>query len=93
MINENKDDAATEAIFMNNGRIMKFRCDLFLSAKVQANLHKLIPIFDAMGIFDWISIRETISSESQHFLYIFFVLQWDSGLSPDKILNHISCKK
>lgn len=52
MINENVEDANIEALLMNDERAMKFKRSMFSSAKVQANLRELIPMYDEMGLFD-----------------------------------------
>lgn len=52
MINEHVEDANIEALLMNDEKSMKFRRLLYSSPKVQANLQKLIPMYDKMGLFD-----------------------------------------
>lgn len=52
MLNEHVDDSMTEAIFMDDEHAKEVKRSLFSSAAVQANLRKLIPIYDEMGIFD-----------------------------------------
>lgn len=52
MINENVEDAHIEALLINDERGLKFKRLIYSSAKVQANLRKLIPMFDEMGVFD-----------------------------------------
>lgn len=52
MINENVEDANIEALLLADEQAMKFKRLLYSSEKVQANLRKMIPMYDEMGIFD-----------------------------------------
>lgn len=52
MINENTEDACIEGLLMEDERAMKYKRMIYSSPKVQANLRKLIPIYDKMGHFD-----------------------------------------
>lgn len=52
MINESTEDADLEAMTSTSERSMKYRRNMYLQPKVQANLRKLIPIYDQMGLFD-----------------------------------------
>lgn len=52
MINEQVEDANIDVLLTNDERALKFRRLLFSSAKVQANLQKLIPMYDEMGLLD-----------------------------------------
>lgn len=54
VINENTEDAETQVLHAGDERSMKFKRIVYSSPKVRANLRKLIPLFDEMGIFDWI---------------------------------------
>lgn len=53
MINEENEDADVEALIVGDERSMKYKRIIYSSPKVRANLRKLIPIYDKMGIFDW----------------------------------------
>lgn len=52
MINEETAEADVEALIIGDERSMKFKRVIYSSPKVQANLRKLIPIYDSMGLFD-----------------------------------------
>lgn len=52
MINEHVEDANIEALLLNDERAMKFKRIMYSSAKVQANVQKLVPMYDEMGLFD-----------------------------------------
>lgn len=52
IINESTEDADLDAMITNNERSMKYRRNMFQQPKIQANLRKLIPIYDDMGLFD-----------------------------------------
>lgn len=52
MINENVEDANIEALLINDERGLAFKRIVYSSDKVQANLRKLIPFYDEMGLFD-----------------------------------------
>lgn len=52
MINESTEDADLEAMTTETERSMKYRRNMYQQPKVQANLRKLIPIYDQMGLFD-----------------------------------------
>lgn len=52
MINESTEDADLEAMLSSNERAMKYRQTMYQQPKVQANLMKLIPLYDQMGLFD-----------------------------------------
>lgn len=56
MINESTDDADLEAMLTNDERAMKYRRNMYRQPKVQANLMKLIPLYDQMGLFDWLQM-------------------------------------
>lgn len=53
MINEENEDADVEALIVGDERSMKYKRIIYSSPTVRANLRKLIPIYDKMGIFDW----------------------------------------
>lgn len=55
MINENTEGADVEALIVGDERSIKYKRVIYSSPKVQANLRKLIPFYDNMGIFDWIN--------------------------------------
>lgn len=52
MINEDTDEADIEALIVGDERSMKYKRTIYSSSKVRANLRKLIPMYDSMGIFD-----------------------------------------
>lgn len=52
MINDEVEDANIEALLTGDAQAMKFRRLLYSSPKVQANLQKLIPMYDEMGLFE-----------------------------------------
>lgn len=52
MINEETADADVEKLLMDDEPAMKYKRLVYSSKKVQANLRKLIPMFDDMGLFD-----------------------------------------
>lgn len=52
MINESTDDADLEAMLTNDERAMTYRRNMYRQPKVQANLMKLIPVYDQLGLFD-----------------------------------------
>lgn len=56
MINENTEDADLEALILGDERSIKYKRIIYSSPKVQANLRKLIPYYDKMGVFDWIYV-------------------------------------
>lgn len=45
-------DANLEALLMDDERAMKFKRAIYSTPKIQANLRKLIPMYDSMGLFD-----------------------------------------
>lgn len=52
MINEENEDADVEALIVGDERSMNYKRIIYSSPKVRANLRKLIPLYDKMGIFD-----------------------------------------
>lgn len=52
MINESTEDADIEAMLTDDERARKYRRNMYRQPKVQANLKKLIPLYDGMGLFD-----------------------------------------
>ncbi|XP_031633749.1 uncharacterized protein LOC116347328 [Contarinia nasturtii] len=52
MINEETAEADIEALIVGDERSLKYKRLIYSSEKVRANLRKLIPIYDSMGIFD-----------------------------------------
>lgn len=52
MINDSTDDADLEAMLSADEHAMKYRQNMYRQSKVQANLRKLIPLYDQMGLFD-----------------------------------------
>lgn len=52
MINESTEDADLEAMLTDDERATKYRRTMYRQPKVQANLMKLIPLYDQMGLFD-----------------------------------------
>lgn len=53
MINESTDDADIDAMLSDNERGLKYRQNMYRQPKTKANLMKLIPLYDQMGLFDW----------------------------------------
>lgn len=54
MINEETKTADVEALLGDDERSKDYKRLMYRSPKVQANLRKLIPIYDAIGVFDQI---------------------------------------
>lgn len=52
MINESTEDADLEAMLTDTERAMKYRRNMYRQPKIQANLMKLVPMYDQMGLFD-----------------------------------------
>lgn len=52
MINECTDDADIESLHGSDERAKRFKRFLFKNEKVQANIRRLIPIFDNKGLLD-----------------------------------------
>lgn len=52
MLNEETENADFEAIVVGDERSMAFKRLMYSSPRVQANLRKLIPLYDRLGIFD-----------------------------------------
>lgn len=51
-LNENKENADFDALFLGDERSKEFKRLMFSTPKVHDNLRKLIPLFDLMGAFD-----------------------------------------
>lgn len=54
MINENTEKGNCETSISNDEHAQEFKQTMFSTPKIQANLQKLIPIYDEMGAFDYI---------------------------------------
>lgn len=52
VLNESTENADYEAVIMDDERSLQYKRKMFESDRVQANLRKLIPFYDQMGIFD-----------------------------------------
>lgn len=52
MINESAEKANCETSVSNDEQAQKFKQSMFATPKIQANMQKLIPIYDEMGAFD-----------------------------------------
>lgn len=52
MINDSTEDADLEAMLTGDERGKKYRRNMYRQPKIQANLMKLIPLYDEMGLFD-----------------------------------------
>lgn len=62
MINDSTEDADLEAMLTDDERGKKYRRNMYLQPKVQANLMKLLPLYDEMRLFDWAMIIRSIST-------------------------------
>lgn len=51
MINESTEDADLDALAGTDERSHKYRGTMYQQPRVQANLRKLIPIYDQLGLF------------------------------------------
>lgn len=52
MINTETAEADFESLNMDDEKSMKLKRVIYSSSKVHANLRKLIPMYDEMGLFD-----------------------------------------
>lgn len=52
MINDSEEKANCETALSKDEHAQKFKRAMFAAPKIQANLQKLIPIYDEMGLFD-----------------------------------------
>lgn len=56
VINDKTETADIEALLGDNERSKDYKRLMYSSPRVQANLRKLIPFFDSMGIFELTSV-------------------------------------
>lgn len=52
MMNENTENADFEALFIGDERSLDFKRVIYSSKRTQANLRRLIPFYDKLGVFD-----------------------------------------
>lgn len=52
MLNEQTDNADFEALCTGDKRSLDFKRVMYSSPRAQANLRRLIPFYDKLGVFD-----------------------------------------
>lgn len=52
MMNENTENADFEALCVGDERSLDFKRVIYSSTRTQANLRRLIPFYDKLGVFD-----------------------------------------